>query len=81
MSGELYFNEKEWRKLGLNTQQVRYLQFLLTRVGGSPAPDMNLDEVSSEASNISSEISGNAIMGYIHKLELRINELESLHGQ
>ncbi len=75
MSGELFFNGRDWRDKGFNEQQVKFLELLYNRAGGAQAPELNLSEVSNMVSNIIIQM--NSILSDNDKLRRRIQELEN----
>lgn len=53
----LYFNARDWVAIGLNQQQIKFLEGLLQRVGGGTAPSTDLSGISSQISAINSSVS------------------------
>ena len=76
MTGELFFNGREWRNLGLSEQQVRLIELLVNRTGGAQEPDLNLTEVNNITQKIESESSN-----FKHDLQTLKRKVESLDTQ
>lgn len=74
MTGEIFFNGRDWRDSGLNEQQVKFLELLYQRVGGSQSIDLDLSQVVNSVTEVQ-EIN-NDTATELEKLRLRVSQLE-----
>ena len=75
MTGEIFFNGRQWRDFGLNEQQVKFLELLFNRAGGSQEVTLNLSQLGDSITNIEGSL--RQYDSVIKKLEHRINQLEN----
>jgi len=70
---ELYFNARDWRRVGCSEQQIKFIEGLLDRVGGAETPSQDLTNlnatIAAQATNI------NALENAVEALTLQVAEL------
>ncbi len=75
---DAYFNPADWYAIGCNAQQVRLIELLLNRTGGSAAPSLNLTEVT-ELTQVSETITTDSLVNEIRILKSKLSEITFLY--
>jgi len=69
----LYFNARDWVRLGCTQQQIKFLEGLLERIGGSATPENDLTAVNTAIADVNSALAtlDNTVSG----LTIQVSEI------
>lgn len=67
---DLFFNARAWREIGLGEQEIKFLEELFLRAGGSPSVAQNLGQVTETVTVLESTASQQSNINNITRREL-----------
>ena len=77
---DLYFNARSWRKVGLGEQDIKFLEGLLERVGGSTTPEQDLSSINDDIDSINTALAtlDNTVTGLTIQVAAALQAIEDI---